>query len=301
MSPISLIAVVGPTASGKSDFAQELALQSQGEIINCDSQQFYRDMDIGTGKVLPQDQKVKHHLMDLCNPGDWMSAGKFSRLADQTIVEITLQQKTPIVVGGTGLYLRALLEGLDPLPQRDEKIRDQLKVEIEEQGLFALYERLKKLDPVSAEKINPNDRSRIIRYLEIYQLSGELPSKQMGANKTLRYEVKIHCLRPDRCDLREKIAQRVEGMLEIGWMQEVEALLARYPAFAHWKAKPIGYQELLEVTQKKLSLEEAKAKIILLTQRYAKRQQTFFRGMLDKPNYAEKNRVIYHDLSSIFS
>ncbi len=289
MNLTKLIAVIGPTASGKSDYAQKLALQNNGEIINCDSQQFYRDLDIGTGKVLPQDQKVRHWLMDLCEPGGWMSAGEFARQADQAIQQISQNKKVPIVVGGTGLYLRALLEGLDPLPQRDEVLRAKLEQEIKEQGAQTLYQRLQKIDPVSASKISANDHSRLIRYLEIHALSKELPSKQMtlNQNKSLRYDVKIYCLCPERAQLREKIAKRVEQMLQAGWLQEVESLLKKYPTFLEWKKKPIGYQELLEVMQKKQELSEAKAKIIVLTQRYAKRQQTFFRGMLARSSFVK--------------
>ncbi len=283
----SLIAVVGPTAAGKSDFAQELAVQHGGEIINIDSQQFYRGFDIGTGKVPLNERKVKHWLLDVCEPGELMTAMEFVRQAEERIAKLQSSKKVPILVGGTGLYLKGLLEGLDQLPGRDSEIRKRLQNEIEQYGIEKLHHRLSEVDPVSAKKISPQDPVRLIRYLEIFQITQQPPSKLMRQERPseLRYSTHTYWISPPRDLLRGRIEERVKKMIASGWLEEVRQLLKNGVQIQNLENKPIGYAELSDVVIGKATLEEVFSKIVLRTQQYAKRQETFFRGMLKHPAY----------------
>jgi tRNA dimethylallyltransferase len=291
MKPRSrILVVVGPTASGKSAFAQELALSCHGEILNADSQQFYRGFDIGTGKVPSEEQKVRHWLLDICEPGAFVTAMDFAREADEVIETIFTQGKVPIVVGGTGLYIRALLEGLDALPPRDPVLRAELQSQYEREGGLAFHERLHQVDPLSAVKISPQDSSRLVRFLEIYRITGKAPSTLMRRQSStrLRYEAHTHWLRPEREALRNRIAQRVREMLASGWLEEVRRLMLEGKDPRYLANKPIGYAELAEVVEGSADLEAMQNKIILKTQQYAKRQETFFRGLFSSPAYSEE-------------
>jgi tRNA dimethylallyltransferase len=288
MSPSArIILVAGPTASGKSRFAQDLAPSCNGEILNADSQQFYRGLDIGTGKLPPHEQKVRHWLLDVCPPGGFMTAMDFARLADDRIAQLNREGKTPIVVGGTGLYLRALLEGLDPLPPRNPELRKKIQGEWAREGGEHLHERLRKIDPAAAVKISSQDPSRLIRYLEIHALTGKPPSSLMrrGRSGVLRYAVHSYWLSPTREELRERIQRRVQTMIEAGWLEEVRELLDSGQDPRGWENKPIGYADLAACVSGEISLEETVAKIVLKTRQYAKRQETFFRGLFKNPAY----------------
>jgi len=282
-----LYLVVGPTASGKSEFAQELALREGGEILNADSQQFYRGLDIGTAKLPAQERKVKHWLLDFCSPGEFMTAGAFAREAEEVIAQLRARDVNPVVAGGTGLYVRALVEGLDALPSRDEVIRKQLQEEFNREGGEALHRRLRTLDPASAAKIHPKDPARLIRYLEIFLVTGKTPSALMNAKRPekLRFTLKTYWLKPERNSLRQKIEARVLRMMKMGWLQEVESLLKKGQDPRLWPNKPIGYSDLASVLRGEKTLEEALASITLKTQQYAKRQETFWRGFFRHPLY----------------
>lgn len=279
--------VIGPTASGKSEYGQTLALDRNGEVVNFDSQQFYRGLDIGTGKLAKREQKVPHWLMDTLEPGDLMSAGEFARQAKTLIDQIQSRGKLPVLVGGTGLYLRALLEGLDPLPPRQPRIRKKILHELEHLGPSSLHQRLKKVDPFLAERIGVNDRSRIVRFLEIYEITGRPPSTLLkkGRANRLRYTVETHWLCPAREILRDRIESRVKAMFASGWVEEVRQLMERGHDPLAWENKPIGYAEIaknLSAGSDWIKIEEL---IIQKTCRYAKRQDTFFRGLLKNPAY----------------
>lgn len=284
---LSILVVTGATASGKSDFAQELALKCRGEIINVDSQQFYRGFDIGTGKLKPQEQKVPHWFLDLCLPGEKMTAVDFASRADELIKKLVKKNKTPILVGGTGLYLKGLLEGFDPLPPRDEAIRCELRRRYQNEGGEVLHKDLQVVDAISAAKISQNDPIRLIRYLEIYKITGQAPSSLMKKKRpdTLRYQCRSYWLKPARKLLREKMALRVREMIQQGWLQEVESLLQRGIAFDAIENKAIGYEELSQVLAGKIGLEAAILAIIQKTQQYAKRQETFLRGLFENNAY----------------
>ncbi len=284
---LSIILVTGATASGKSDFAQDLALQCNGEIINADSQQFYQGFEIGTGKVLGPEQKVQHWFLDLCRPGEKMTAVQFTSVADELIAKLCQNEKTAVVVGGTGLYLKGLLEGFDLLPPRNEAIRRELRRRYQNEGGEVLHKDLEVVDPISAAKISQNDPIRLIRYLEIYKITNQAPSLLMKRKRPefLRYRCQSYWLKPPRQLLREKIAARVKEMLRQGWLHEVEALLQQGLSFAEIQNKPIGYEELSQVLKGKTSLEAATAAIIQKTQQYAKRQETFLRGLFENNAY----------------
>ena len=282
-----IVLIIGPTSAGKSQYAQELALQLNGEIINCDSQQFYRGLDIGTGKLSPRERKVPHWLLDTLDPGAFMSAGEFTRQAEVILDDLFLRHKTPILVGGTGLYIRSLLEGIDDLPPRDPLIRGRLEKELAEKGSEVLHRRLQEIDPAQAAKISTQDRLRVVRFLEIHEISGKPPSQLFikGRPEQLRYPTESHWLSPPREILRKKIAERIEQMLADGWAEEVRGLLARGQDPRNWENKPIGYAELAEAVVAEQDVSAVSPVIIKNTRAYAKRQETFFRGLFSNTAY----------------
>lgn len=289
VAEISIVLVAGPTAAGKTGFAEQLALERGGEILNADSQQFYRGFDIGTGKTPPAERRVPQHLLDFCEPGRGMTAAEFSRLADLKIAELSQARKLPVVVGGTGLYLKALCEGLDELPPRDAEIRNDLQAEWRSGGGQEMHRRLQEIDPEVAARVPPTDPVRLVRYLEIARITGQAPSRLLRRERPsqLRYVVESYWLSPDRAELRERIARRVAAMFEQGWLAEVEGLLVQGIDPRSLENKPLGYAECAQVLGGRLSLEEAQAKITLKTAQYAKRQETYFRGLFSHPAYRQ--------------
>jgi tRNA dimethylallyltransferase len=278
---------VGPTASGKSEFAERLAAEHGGEVLNADSQQFYRGMDVGTGKIDPARAKVRHWLLDICEPGEAMTGMEFARRADEIIGKLHQEGKVSVVVGGTGLYVRCLFEGLDDLPERNDGIRERLNKELADGGGAVLHHRLKEIDPQLAARIHPNDPARLVRFLEIWELTGKPPSRILSGRRPerLRYPARTFWLSPPRDRLREKIAERVKNMIRSGWLEEVRGLMARGLDPRFLSNKPIGYADLAEVAAGNLKLEAAEEKIVFKTRQYAKRQETFFRGLLSHPAY----------------
>lgn len=289
-----LLLVAGATATGKSALGIALAQAQGGEILNADSQQFYRGLDIGTGKVPAAERVVPHWLLDVCEPGATMTAMSFAEQAQTRITEMKGRSILPIIVGGTGLYLRALLEGLDPLPPRHPEIRERLNAEIKDKGSEALFLRLKEIDLASAEKISPNDSSRLIRYLEIAEVTGKAPSEilKKGRAAKLNYRVQTHWIQVPRPELRERIKTRVHEMMAQGWMEEVQGFMNKGHGPHHWENKPIGYLDLAKVCMGELKLEDAIKNIILRTQQYAKRQEIFFRGLFKNPAYQKSGSQI---------
>lgn len=287
MTPPAIVVVAGATASGKSEFAEALGEGIDGEILNADSQQFYKSFDIGTGKVPVDRRKLPYWLMDICAPGERMTAMDFSRRAESLIAEISGRGKVPILVGGTGLYLKALLEGLDDLPPRDPELRLRFQEEAQRLGVEALHRRLMDIDPISAASISPQDFIRILRYLEIAELSGAKPSDLMRRQRpsVLRFRTDAYWLRREREEQRQRIAQRVDEMLKMGWLEELRGLMSRGIDPRRLESRPIGYYELAEVLSGNLKLSDAREKIIAQTRAYAKRQETFFRGMFSHEAY----------------
>jgi tRNA dimethylallyltransferase len=274
-----LVVIVGPTASGKSALALHLAEKLKGEILACDSAQIYRHFDIGTGKPTPEEQsRVPHHLLDLCQPTDDFNAGDYLRRGRDVLEKVSARGRLPIVTAGTGLYLRALLEGLSPLPPRSPELRARLTAEAEEKGSDLLHRMLARVDPDSARDIAPQDTPKLVRALEVYFLArqprGEL--FRTGRDPLEGYNVVKLGLLPDRQQLNQRIEARVDAMLEAGWLEETRRLLARIPP----DTKPfgfLGYKQLSAHLRGDCSLEDAVNEIKRQTRQYAKRQLTWFR------------------------
>jgi tRNA dimethylallyltransferase len=277
-SDAPLVVIVGPTASGKSTLGVFLARHFGGEIVACDSTQLYRGFDIGTAKPpLAERAGIAHHLLDVLSPGQASTAGDYRERAEIVLADLKSRQKLPIFTVGTGLYLRALLEGLADLPQRSEEIRDRLRESAEAHGTGHLHATLRKLDPETAAKIASGDEQKLIRAIEVCLLTNKPISEvHRTARKPLLGWIPIKIgLQPPRDELVEKIDGRVDTMLANGWLEEVRNLLS----YAE-EAKPfdfIGYRELREVLRNKMRLQDARLAIQQATRQYAKRQQTWFR------------------------
>jgi tRNA dimethylallyltransferase len=272
--------LVGPTAVGKTAVALKLAQELGGEIVNADSLQLYRELDIGTAKPTPEERAlVPHHLVDVADPPEPYDADRYSREGRAVLAALHGRGVIPLVVGGTGLYLKALLSGLFTEGSPDAKIRQRLRRELTDKGLPALHERLRRLDPASAWRLHPHDTYRILRALEVIMATGE-PLSALHESHQFRdapYQtLKLGLIRP-REELHQRIEARVELMLAQGWLEEVKGLLARYPP----DLKPLqalGYRHLIAFLQERWSWEEAMELLKRDTRRYAKRQLTWFKG-----------------------
>lgn len=278
----ALIIILGPTCVGKSTTAIKLAKIFNGEIINCDSMQVYRGFDVGTDKIpLDQRETVPHHLLDMISPSTQFTASDFVQLALEVIESIHKKNKLPIITGGTGLYLKALLNGLFPEGKSDPNIRKRLEAEAEEKGLERLNEKLRTVDPQYAEKIGNNDQYRTIRALEVFEATNKSLSEHFADTRSFveDFNVLKIGLKIDRQILYTKIEKRVDKMFAGGLVHEVKSLLEKGVNEESPPFRALGYKFVLKHLKKELSLEEA----ILLTKRdtrhYAKRQMTWFRKM----------------------
>lgn len=275
-----LIVVLGPTASGKTELALGLAerLPGGGELIGADSMQIYRDMDIGTAKPTPEERaRAPHHLIDFVDPHhDTFTAHDWIREADRTIDAIRARGAHPIVVGGTNLYVRLLLEGLLDGPEPDPEVRARLETE----SLDALRERLERVDPVAAERIHRNDRRRTVRALEVHELSGRtLSEQQVQWDQQVirpRADARVVCLDWPTEALNRRINARVRLMAEAGFLEEVRRLLAVGP-LSPQAAKAVGYEELAAHLEGTIGFEEALERTKIRTRRFAKQQRTWMR------------------------
>lgn len=275
-----LVVILGPTASGKSELAIRLAQELDGEILACDSTQAYRRFDIGTGKVSPAERRgIPHHLIDLVEPDEVFTAGEYAARATAVLADVTGRGKLPILTAGTGLYSRALLEGLSDAPARSEELRERLRRKASAKSQEHLHAVLARLDPAAAKRIAPRDTQKVIRAIEMRMLAGKAVHEIHGAGrKGLQgHAVTKIGLNPPRAALYERIHARVEGMLASGWLDEVRALISEgVPR----DAKPfqfIGYAELREHLEGRIPLKTAVESIQQATRRYAKRQLTWFR------------------------
>jgi len=281
MDKPKVIVICGPTASGKTSLSIELAKKINGEIISCDSMQIYKDMDIGTAKVTKEEmQGIKHYLINFVEPSQRYSVAEFKKDAENAIEEILGKGKTPIVVGGTGLYIDSLIYGIEYQDiQLDEKYRQELEEKAsKEGGLAQLYEEASQIDPQAIEKISPNDKKRIIRILEIYKATGKNKTEQEmeSRKKGVKYDYKVFAINWDREILYERINKRVDIMIEQGLVQEVQQLLQKYNDFPT-AMQGLGYKEVVEHLQGHMTYEEMIEKIKMETRRYAKRQITWFK------------------------
>lgn len=277
MSEDRLLVLSGPTASGKTGAALALARRLPLEIVSADSMQVYRGMDIGTAKPTPAERReVPHHLIDVADPDEPYSVGRFVEDAGEAIRTIRSRGRFPLLVGGTGLYLRALIRGLDPLPS-DPRIREDLLERWEKEGGDALYERLRRNDPDTAAKVRPADRVRVLRALEILELTGVPASLRRRAWKEgpHRYRLLFFALRPEREALYRRIDERVDGMIRQGQIGEVRGLLARGYGPGLRSMRALGYRHILKHLRGGVPLEEASREWKRDTRRYAKRQMTW--------------------------
>jgi tRNA dimethylallyltransferase len=277
---LPLLVIVGPTASGKSTLGVWLAERLGGEVVACDSTQLHRGFDIGTAKPTAEERRgVPHHLLDVLDGKDESTAGGYRERAIEVLSDLRARKKLPILTVGTGLYLRALVEGLADVPQRSEELRERLWAGAEEHGPGYLHHMLRRLDGESAEKIAPADEQKLIRAIEVCLLTKKpLSEVHRSGRKALEgwRAVKIGMM-PAREALYERVHARAEAMLARGWLEEVRGLMeSGVPASA--KAFDfIGYRELRRVVRGEMRLEEARAAIQQTTRRYAKRQMTWFR------------------------
>jgi len=270
-----VIVIVGPTASGKTKFSIEIAKKENGEIISADSMQIYKSMDIGTAKVSKEEmQGIKHYMLDVVEPSEKYSVAKYKEEAEKCIEEILAKGKTPIIVGGTGLYIDSIIQGIKYLNiKTDFEYREKL----EKEDLQELYEKLKKIDIEAANKISSNDKKRIIRAFEIYKATGKTKTEvEKDSREEVKYDFVIYGVNVDREILYERINKRVDVMIENGLIQEVQELLEKYPKI-ETAMQGLGYKEVKEYMDGKLTKEEMIDKIKMESRRYAKRQVTWFK------------------------
>ena len=278
-----LIAVAGPTASGKSSLALAICEEFAGELISCDSMQIYRRMDIGTAKPTHEEMAhVPHHLIDICEPDEDFSAATFAEVATKAIANVLTREKLPVLCGGTGLYLDSVLKGVDyGEMEPDLAYRAEMQAYAEENGAEALHDKLKALDPEAAEAIHPNNIKRVVRALEIIHLSGMTKTewdKQAIRRETPYRETVIALDYRDRETLYRRIEMRVDQMFEMGLVEEARALYdAGYLAPDTTAGGAIGYKELLGYLRGEMTLDEAKDTLKTATRHYAKRQLTWLR------------------------
>jgi tRNA dimethylallyltransferase len=277
-----LVVILGPTGSGKSALAIALAQQFGGEVVSCDSVAVYRHFEIGTAKPMPQQRAlVSHHLLDVAEPDEPFTAGEYARQARRAIEKIAGRQRLPIIVGGTGLYLRALLEGLFPGPQRSEELRERLRERVQERGAPYLYKLLLRMDPAGAAKMHPNDVPKIIRALEVC-LASRAPMSRLweerGRDPLCGFRILRIGLNPGREALYERVNRRARQMFDGGLIEETKSLLERYGERKGVAAlDSLGYRQATQFLRGELTREQALAATQQGHRNYAKRQMTWFR------------------------
>ncbi len=274
-------ALLGPTASGKSEIALAIARKFPIEIVSVDSAQVYRGMDIGTAKPSPAERaRVAHHLIDLVDPDQSYSAGRFREDAIAAVKSILEKQRVPLLVGGTMLYYRALVSGLDALPQADAEIREQIDREAAQRGWPALHEDLKRVDPATAQRLAPNDAQRIQRALEVWRVTGKpLSSLQGLPAEPLPFTLKACVLIPERAELHRRIERRFDEMLEAGLLEELKGLRNKYELSAGMPSmRAVGYRQAWEYLEGACDRATMRSRAIAATRQLAKRQVTWLRS-----------------------
>lgn len=274
-----VLAIVGPTAIGKTEIGIRVATELDGEIISADARQIYRHINIGTAKPTSEDVKdVPHHMIDIAEPGEDFSAGKFGELGRECIADINSRGKIPVVVGGSGLYIRSLLDGLIEGIARDDSIRKKISQEIKEHGIQTVYDRLTELDADYAANISSNDELRIVRALEVYEISGKTLTESISNQQAPIINTLFYGLMMNRKDLVSRIEERVEKMIENGLVEEVAKLIESGYIENLKKLPTIGYNEVIEHLEGRIDEATMLANIKTNSRRYAKHQMTWFRS-----------------------
>jgi len=301
IAKIRMVVIGGPTASGKTEAAIRLADQAGGEIVSADSVQVYRHLDIGSAKPTEEQRRlVLHHMIDVVDPNDPMTAARYADMAHAAIADIQARGKTVIVAGGSGLYLRALIRGLLSAPQARPKLRRELRATEARQGPGTLHRMLEQVDPRSAARLHPADLIRIVRAIEVWKTTGRTMSDLQAehAFADAPYETRILCLDPGKEALEERLIRRVDEMIDAGLVDEVEQLLA-----AGWSngLKPLqspGYRQALEVLAGRMTLDEARGAIVTAHRRYARRQRVWFRSEPGVHWYQGPDDLPYENLAA---
>lgn len=273
-----LIVICGPTATGKSDLALEVAEAFDGEIINADSMQLYRGMDIGTAKLTVQERRgIPHHLLDILDVSQDASVANYQEQARAAIDDISIRGKTPILVGGTGLYIKAVLDEMN-FPETDPAIRERLEQEAEEIGAAGMYLKLQTIDPEAASAIEPANTRRIIRALEVVEVTGKPYSANLPSDTSSRYPDAIHIgLAMERATLAPRIESRVHKMFQSGLVNEVEHLITQGLLSGVTAQRAIGYAQVLSLLAGQIKEEQAIEETIVATRQYVRRQETWFK------------------------
>ncbi len=276
-----IICIAGPTASGKTALAVELAKELDGEVISCDSMQIYKAMDIGTAKPTAEEmQGIPHHMLDVAEPWEDFSVSRYCQLADPILQDILARGKTAIIAGGTGLYMDSLMKGNDFAPCPATGCRERLEAQADEMGMEYMLEKLRSIDPEAAARLHLADRKRIIRALEVFQETGETITAHNARTAAIapKYEpIYLGITFADRAELYRRIDLRVEVMLQQGLIQEIEALLASGIPEKCTAMQAIGYKEFVAALHRETSIAEAAAQVQQSSRHYAKRQLTWFR------------------------
>lgn len=278
---LPIILLAGPTAAGKTSLALDLAEALGTEIVNADSMQVYRHMDIGAAKpTIEERSRVRHHLLDAADPDEDFDAARYLELARPAVDDLHRQGKIPLVVGGTGLYMKVLLRGICEGAPPDAALRQEIAAELRDRGLAALHAELQTVDPVLARRIHPNDRQRIVRAIEVFRATGEPLSRRQNRHmfEESRYPAFKFFLYREREELYERIDRRARRMVETGFVDEVRRLLAMGYGPELKPMQSLGYRQMTDHLLGKIDLEEAIRRMQRDTRRYAKRQITWFRG-----------------------
>lgn len=274
-----VVVIVGPTASGKTAVSIELAKKINGEIISADSMQIYKYMDIGTAKpTLDEMQGIKHYMLDVVMPDETFNVAKYKSMAESAIEEILKKGKAPIIVGGTGLYINTLVDGIEfaDVPG-DEEYRNELIEKGYREGAMSIYKELEKVDSESAKKIDPNNIRRVARALEIYKVTGKTKTQlDIESRKEVKYDYRLFGMEWDRETLYNRIDLRVDKMIEAGLIDEVRNVTEKFK-ISNTAVQGLGYKEVIEYLNGNISYEEMIEKLKLETRHYAKRQLTWFR------------------------
>jgi tRNA dimethylallyltransferase len=277
--PDTLLGIVGPTASGKTDLAMSIAERLGAEIISADSVQVYRAFDIGSGKPTSEERaRVPHHLVDVADPLEPMDAARWARLGDAAIEDVRARGRRPILCGGTYLWVRALVSGLVETPPADEVLRAEHRALVVASGRVALHDRLRAVDPAAAARLHPNDVVRVSRALEVFELTGTPLSEQQAAHAfgTRRHEANLFALTRSAEELTQRIEARVVAWLEAGWIDEVRSLLERGYGGAR-AMNSVGYAEVHAHLRGEIARDELAIAIVRKTRSFARRQRTWLR------------------------